>query len=203
MPPPVRIERIPGPRLEPYLRELARLRIEVFRDFPYLYDGDLAYEEKYLETYLESPQAVVVLALDGTRPVGASTAIPMGHESEEFQRPFFRHDYDLARVFYCGESVLEKAYRGLGIGVRFFEEREAHASALGGFDCSCFCAVERPADHPLRPAEYVPLDRFWTRRGYQRHPDLWTTFRWKDIDRQQETEKKMVFWLKRLDGADT
>lgn len=201
MSPAVRIERVPGPRLGERLRDVARLRIEVFRDFPYLYDGDLAYEEKYLQTYTASPDAVVVLALDGSRTVGASTALPMRDEAEEFQRPFARQGYDLARVFYCGESVLEKAYRGLGIGVRFFEEREAHARALGGFDWSCFCAVERPPDHPLRPADYVPLDRFWRQRGYARHPELATTFRWKDLDQPQETEKKMVFWLKRLAEA--
>ena len=28
-------------------QEQARLRIEVFRDWPYLYDGDLAYEQSY------------------------------------------------------------------------------------------------------------------------------------------------------------
>lgn len=201
MPERVRIQRVSGAEVADHLAEVARLRIEVFRDFPYLYDGDLAYEEKYLQTYLESPDAVIVLAFDADRVVGASTAIPMRHESEDLQRPFLAHGYDIAGLFYCGESVLEKPYRGLGIGVRFFEEREAHARALGGFAHSCFCAVERPADHPLRPADYEPLDRFWQRRGYRRHPELWTTFRWKDIDQPVETEKKMVFWLKRLEGA--
>ena len=30
------------------LDDLARLRIAVFRDWPYLYDGDVAYERDYL-----------------------------------------------------------------------------------------------------------------------------------------------------------
>lgn len=195
------IERVPGPALRNYLRDVARLRIEVFRNFPYLYDGDVGYEESYLQTYLQSPRAVVVLARDGAAVVGASTAIPLRDESEEFQRPFREHGYDVGEVFYCGESVLQKAYRGLGIGVRFFEEREAHARALGGFAYSSFCAVQRPENHPLRPADYVPLDRFWLKRGYTRHPELTTTFRWKDIDQPGQTDKKMVFWLKRLEGA--
>ena len=38
--------------------------------------------------------------------------------------------------------------------------------ALGGFTHCAFCAVVRPPDHPLRPAGYVPLDAFWTARGY-------------------------------------
>ena len=43
------------------LDDLARLRIAVFRDWPYLYDGDPAYERDYLRAY-QSPGAVVVAA---------------------------------------------------------------------------------------------------------------------------------------------
>ena len=38
------------PELRPFLKDLARLRMEVFHDFPYLYDGTAEYEEKSLET---------------------------------------------------------------------------------------------------------------------------------------------------------
>ncbi|MCX8509604.1 MAG: GNAT family N-acetyltransferase, partial [Rhodobacteraceae bacterium] len=42
------------------LDEVAKLRITVFRDWPYLYDGDLIYERKYLAAYLESADSLVV-----------------------------------------------------------------------------------------------------------------------------------------------
>jgi hypothetical protein len=80
--------------------------------------------------------------------------------------------------------------------VRFFEEREAHARSLGGFDRYAFCAVVRPADHPLRPADYQPLDSFWNKRGYQRQPALGASYTWKDIDQPAETSKRLEFWLK-------
>jgi GNAT superfamily N-acetyltransferase len=192
----IRIERCSGPALEQYIPELARLRIEVFRDFPYLYDGDIDYERKYLQTYINCPESVIVIAFDGDKAVGASTAIPMKYETDELKKPFIDHGYDLDEVFYCSESVLDKNYRGLGIGVRFFEQREAHAEDLGGFKHICFCCVERPADHPRRPADYVPLDRFWTKRGYVKHPELHTTYIWKDLDDENETPKPMTFWLK-------
>ena len=121
----IRIERCSGPALAQYIPELARLRIEVFRDFPYLYDGDYHYEEKYLQTYVNTPESVIVLALDGEKVVGASTALPMKFETEELKRPFIEQGYNLDDVFYCSESVLNKDYRGLGLGVRFFEQREA------------------------------------------------------------------------------
>ena len=61
----VSIRRLSGDQIKPYLDDLARLRIEVFRHFPYLYDGDMDYERKYLDTYARSPESLFVLALDG------------------------------------------------------------------------------------------------------------------------------------------
>ncbi len=192
----IHIERKSGADLQRYIAELARLRIEVFREFPYLYDGDLSYEEKYLQTYINCPESVIVLAFDEDHIIGASTAIPLKYETEEVKRPFVEQGYNPDEVFYCGESVLNNQYRGLGLGVKFFEQREAHAAALGGFKHLCFCCVERPVDHPRRPANYVPLDQFWNRRGYFKHPELKTTYTWKDLDEDHETPKPMTFWLK-------
>ncbi len=195
---PLRIERLTGNALEAHIPALARLRIEVFREFPYLYAGSQAYEDRYLRTYIEAPDSVVVLVFDGPRVVGASTAVPLRHETEEVKRPFLSAGIDPATVFYLGESVLAKAYRGQGLGVRFFDEREAHAREVGGFTWSAFCAVERAADHPRRPSHYVPLDRFWSKRGYAKRPDLTTTFSWQELDESGESPKAMTFWLKRM-----
>ena len=60
----VEIRPVTGIAVEPWLDELAKLRIEVFRDFPYLYEGDLAYERRYLDRYAQSDQSVFVLALE-------------------------------------------------------------------------------------------------------------------------------------------
>jgi GNAT superfamily N-acetyltransferase len=192
----IRMQRLSGAALIPYISELARLRIEVFRDFPYLYDGDYEYEKKYLQTYIDCPDSVIVLAFDGEAIIGASTAIPLKYETAEVKQPFIQHGYAPEQVFYCGESVLNQAYRGLGIGVRFFEQREAHAAELGGFKHITFCCVERPLNHPRRPADYVPLDAFWNKRGYIKHPELKTTYTWKDLDESEASSKPMTFWLR-------
>ncbi len=44
--------------------------IEVFRAFPYLYEGSAEYERKYLSTYARSPGSIFVLAFDGDEVVG-------------------------------------------------------------------------------------------------------------------------------------
>ena len=184
-----------GAEVVPWLDAVAQLRIEVFRDFPYLYDGDIAYEHHYLSAYANSADSLFVLALEGDRVVGASTGIALESAEAEFQAPFIEQGIPLQHVFYFGESVLQHGYRGVGLGHRFFDARETFA-AQHGKTVTAFCAVERQDNHPLRPQSYSPLDVFWQRRGYQKQAHMVTQYRWLDIDASEPTDKKMVFWLK-------
>lgn len=192
----VTLRTVTGPGIAPHVDALADLRIRVFRDFPYLYDGTRDYEERYIRTYAQSPRSLFVLALDGDTVVGVSTGIPMADEAAEFRAPFLAAGYDPADIFYFGESVLLPAYRGQGTGVAFFDARERHAQATGPYRYTAFCAVERPATHPLRPAGYVPLDDFWMNRGYRKYSQFATRYRWKDIDQPAETDHTMTFWMR-------
>jgi GNAT superfamily N-acetyltransferase len=193
----ITLRNVSGAACEPFLADLARLRIEIFRDFPYLYDGDFGYEREYLRAYAECPESVVVIATADDRIVGASTGLPLVAENARFRAPFAGSPYDAKRIFYCGESVLSKAYRGRGLYKKFFERRERHARSLP-YDTCAFCAVERPPEHPLRPPDYSALDAAWTRFGYTKHPELVAEFPWKDVDRDAETTKPMIYWLKAL-----
>ncbi len=42
------LRQLHGQELGPWLDVLGKLRIRVFREFPYLYDGSLEYERDYL-----------------------------------------------------------------------------------------------------------------------------------------------------------
>ncbi|WP_347138085.1 GNAT family N-acetyltransferase [Paracoccus sp. SSK6] len=185
-----------GEALAAALEDVARLRIRVFRDFPYLYDGDQDYERDYLRAY-QSPGAVVVAAMDGTRVVGAATGAPMADHAADFAAAFADRPEPLDQIFYCAESVLLPDYRGQGIGHAFFDAREAHARDLG-LTYSAFCSVIRPADHPARPEGYRPLDDFWRKRGYQPLPGVIAHFSWKDLGDEAETEKPLQFWMRHL-----
>ncbi|AWT34417.1 GNAT family acetyltransferase [Deinococcus arenae] len=192
----LRVEAVSGPDLAPFIADLARLRITVFREFPYLYEGSATYEETYLRTYLDAPDAVVLLARDGERVVGASSALPLTQETAEIRAPFVHPEFDERDVLYLGESVLLPEYRGRGLGHAFFDGREAHARTLG-LGVTAFCAVQRPGDHPLRPRPYRPLNAFWAARGYVERPDLQTTLAWPDVGEGQDTPKPMRFWVRR------
>ncbi|MDP5306586.1 GNAT family N-acetyltransferase [Paracoccus spongiarum] len=185
-----------GEALAAALPDVARLRISVFRDWPYLYDGDADYERDYLKAY-QSPGAVVVAALDGTRVVGAATGAPMSDHAADFAAAFAGRPEPMSQIFYCAESVLLPEYRGQGIGHAFFDAREAHARGLGLRHCA-FCSVIRSPDHPARPSGYRPLDEFWRKRGYAPLPGVTARFAWKDLGQQAETEKDLQFWMRAL-----
>jgi GNAT superfamily N-acetyltransferase len=190
-----------GAAIAPHLDAVARLRMNVFREWPYLYDGDMAYERGYLAIYGRSPDSVFVLAMAGGAVVGASTGIPLAHETAEFQAPFQRRGIDAGRVFYCGESVLLPAWRGRGIGHAFFDRRESHARALGCFDWTAFCAVDRDADDPRRPAQHRGNEAFWLGRGYQRQPGMTMQLDWDEVG-VGATSHALTVWLRPLrDGA--
>ena len=198
----ITVEPITGARLAEALPALARLRITVFRDWPYLYDGTLAYEQDYLAKFAQAKDAVVVAARDGDTIIGVATASPLREHTERFAPLFEARGFDPDRIFYFGESVLLASYRGRGLGHAFFDHRETHARrcTAGGkpFTHSAFCAVVRPPDHAARPAGYVPLDAFWRKRGYIRQEGMIGSYRWHDIGDADETEKPMQFWMKPL-----
>lgn len=193
----MRVEVLTRAALDAALPQVAQLRIQVFRAWPYLYDGDLAYEEGYLQTYRNSHRAVLVGAYQGGQLVGAATGTPMEDHAEDFQAALSGTGVCLEDIFYCAESVLLPDYRGQGIGHRFFDLREDHARALGRSHVA-FCGVIRPRDHPRRPSDYRPLDAFWRKRGYAPVPGAVARFGWTDIGQDAPTEKALQVWMRAL-----
>ena len=193
----IAVRPLTGAALQAALPDLARLRIAVFAAWPYLYAGSEEYEQDYLAEFTACPDAVLVAAFDGARIVGAATASPLIAQEDYIRAPFVTAGIDLAGVFYFGESVLLPEYRGQGIGHAFFDHREAAARAWGAGHAS-FCAVVRPVDHPARPADCVPLDAFWGKRGYAPMPGLVGSFAWADHGEAEESAKPMQYWMRAL-----
>ena len=191
----MKVGTIPQSELGEMVPLIAQLRIDVFRDWPYLYDGDVENDVEYLLDYIDSPNAAVIGAWDGTRLVGASTAVPLEDHAEASGAAFAEHGYALKDIYYCAESVLLPKYRGQGLGHAFFDHREAAARRLGRKWC-CFCSVIRSEDHPARPENYRPLDDFWRKRGYAPMDGVVAEFSWRDIGETDQTTKSLQFWIR-------
>lgn len=195
----IEVRALTGEEITPWLAPLAQLRIAVFRDWPYRYEGDADYEARYLARYARAPGALVVLALDGDRAVGASTGMPLEHEDAVFREPFAARGIAPASVFYFGESVLLPEYRGRGLGHRFFDLREAHARRLERFSTTAFCAVERDPGDPRKPESARENDAFWRKRGYVRQDDLFCSLDWPEAGETTARPHRLHFWLRPLE----
>ncbi len=195
MSPSIQIRRVSGKDILPYISDTAKLRITVFREFPYLYDGSESYEAEYLKSYASTESSVFVLALTRGKVVGVSTGMALEAADEDFRTPFTASGFALDSIFYFGESVLLPEYRGQGIGHAFFESREQHARELGR-SFNTFCGVIRTKEHPLRPIGYRPLDPFWKRMGYRRLEGLTCSFGWKCVNTPEEVQHTLQFWGK-------
>lgn len=177
------------------LDSLSQLRIAVFRDYPYLYDGTVADEAAYLADFFGSEDAVLVAARDGEAIIGAATASPMRDQGEDFRARFADAGFDPEALFYFGESVLLPDYRGRGIGHAFFDARE-QAARDHGTRGAAFASVIRPADHPARPADYRPLDAFWRARGYAPVDGLTVGMDWKEVGEDGSSAKALQVWMR-------
>ena len=184
----VQIVSVEGQKARGYINDLAALRIQVFKDFPYLYDGDVDYEKKYLNTYFKSKTGRVFLALDGKRVVGASTCVLAVEEEEAFKAPLVKAGYDPKKVLYFGESILLSRYRGQGIGKSFMKERIEYARDLTVKHCA-FLSVSRERSHPKRPKNYRPLDSFWKDWGFSKQENLHAFYEWKEIGESSRVQK--------------
>lgn len=186
-----------GEDILPYLPGLARLGIKLFREYPYLFEMDPADEESYGKRYAECPESVLVIVIAQDKVVGASTAMPLHFDVDAFKKPFNDNGIPAEKVFYLGESLLLPEYRGRGLYRHFFDERE-RAAKKSKCTIAAFSTVDRGPNDPRQPAGYVPLDEVWQHFGYEKHPEIYTNFDWKDVGEVKATSKRLVFWLKKL-----
>lgn len=183
----IHVRSFTGSGIRPYLHGMAKLRIGMFQEYPYLEEHSLEQETLYLRQIVLHREAIAVLIFDNTTLVGCSLGLPLTSTEEEIKAPFLQKQIDLATYFFFSESILLKPYRGRGIGHHFFDAREAHVRNCRRYTHICFCVPLTHDDDPNKPEDYVPLNDFWRNRGYVQHPEI-----------QRLHDKRMVFWMKNL-----
>lgn len=186
-----------GTEIEAIFDALAELRIQVFGEFPYLYQGSKEFEFQYLNKYVTSDCSFLYTIWDNHKLIGASSCIALSDEFEDVKNPFIKADLDINSIIYFGESILLKEYRNQGFGKLFMEKRVEFASSFPWCKAVYFCSVERPENHPLKPVDYKNLHTFWRNQGFT-PTELSSVFVWKDKNETLESEKKMNFWMKSI-----
>ena len=186
-----------GAAIADALDDLATLRLDIFREYPYLYKGRREDELNYLGTYAKTPDACVILAYDGLAVIGAATGMPLIHEDAQMLDAFAGTTFPLDEIYYVGELLFRLAYRNCGLGQKLLDRLESHIRSLGRYRRLTCATVERPADHPLRPRDYIPITRFLARTGFVRLSGVTTHFIWRETDGVKR-DHPMQFWSKEL-----
>jgi GNAT superfamily N-acetyltransferase len=185
-----------GTAIEGALDDLATLRLEIFKEYPYLYQGQRSDELDYLGTYVEAPDASVVLAYDGNTAAGAVTGMPLVQDARMLAA-FTGAAFPLSQVYYIGELLFRPEYRNSGLGQKLLAVLENHIGSLGSYSKLTCATVERPDDHPIRPHDYIPITRFLARTGFARLSGVTTSFEWLETDGIKR-DHPMQFWIKDL-----
>ena len=188
-----------GPAVAERLDDLATLRLEIFEEYPYLYRGRRTDELAYLRSYAEKPDACAILACDGDAVVGAATGMPLIHEDAQLLGAFSECDLSLTEIYYVGELLFLPAYRNCSLGQRLLAQMESRVRSFGRYRKLTCATIERPADHPLRPTDYIPITRFLARTGFEHLPGVVTHFEWRETDGVKR-DHAMQFWIKELTG---
>ena len=194
----MRVERLTGDALADRLEELAALRLAVLGEFPFLYSGSAAYEERYLSSLGGLPGGLILAAFHGNRMVAAVTGAPLAQELDALRDPFTHAGRNPRSIFYFGEVVVLPSHRGQGVGTALLEVGEAHIREDNRFASAAFGEIVRSADHPRRPKTYRTPDAAWRRLGYRLEPEIGGTLSWCDAGDREETAKPLRFWVKSL-----
>ena len=140
-----------GAEIGAFIEPLGRYLIEIFREFPYLYDGDMDYERHYLSRYLQSDESFLLLGQDASGIACACTGIPLQHETDAFADPSTGNVF-VGQLIVDGIRHIRQKIHKLSIPpsearcCRCTNGRRARVSAM----CSSFAAGAAPQRSPPR-----------------------------------------------------
>lgn len=186
-----------GSEIAPYIPQLAKLRLCIFCEYPYLYEGSFACEEEYLSMYSSSKNSLLILLEDNHQMIGAATGLPLAECNTEIQSLFLKHNIPTQGIFYFGEILILKAYRNKKMGNALYRQFEKSVKEKRARKI-VFYELIREENEEKKPADYFPLDNYWKKKGFVKQEDLITYFAWKEVGSTEEIEHPMVLWTKDL-----
>lgn len=183
--------------------EVAQFRIKYFRDYPYLYEGNIAEEEKYLKGFCEDSKSLLLLIKDSSgETIAVSTSLPLISNStilagvpELFESKGLSPEV----FFYYGEVIISLNYRSLGLTRKIFSIQEEYGKSLGLSSIS-LSTVFRESSDPRRPENYTKHNLIWFKMGFKK-TDIRIDYEWPTIQANGEVKNiknPMVFFIKEI-----
>jgi GNAT superfamily N-acetyltransferase len=186
-----------GQQFQQHINAIAALRISIFKEYPYLYDGDIQTETEYLKSYSKSKNSVLIIVKDKQKVIGAVTGIPLAEADEMFLTPFPKNQ-SIHSIFYLGEILLLKEYRGKGIGYQMYRIFEDLVRQKKQYHKIAIAEVIRDQNDPRKPKNYISVHKLWERLGYIEHPEIVMQCSYKTVDSTEKIPHSLVYSFKDL-----
>jgi len=189
-----------GNEINNNIDDVARLRIEEFRNFPYLYDGNLEYEKNYLKCYADDIKSTLALAKVNNTLAGVSTGIPLISNSEivsGIDKIFLEHNLNPDSCYYYGEIIIKPEFRGIGLASLLYKAQD-EVIKNWGYKQVCILTVVREIDHPMQPSDYKQKDGMWEHLGFKRL-NIIQSHHWPTIQPNGSVvniKNDLEFWIK-------
>lgn len=192
----VQVKTFEGPAITQHLDEIARLNNQIYREYPYLYNGEDAEYSSYLKSYAQTENSLVCIAYDHGKAVGLAAAMPLAKSRDFYSTPFSENGYNVQQIFYLGEFGLAPQFQGHGITDAMYQKIQDFAKAKG-YETVSLWELNNPSP-TQKPAGYIPREDFWKKLGFIQHPELNFTISWTNINETEESPHKAIYWLKKL-----
>lgn len=202
----ITIEIYVGNESSSYINMVSKLRIDVFREYPYLYEGEEEYERKYIHGYTTDKRAMIAIAKVDNVVAGISTGIPLISESDivaDAKKVFSQANINIGDYYYYGEVIILPQFRGLGIAKMLFSAQDTLIEKWG-FKQVCILTVVREHNHPLKPINYKSPDGMWEHLGFFRNK-ITTNYHWPTIQADntvRDVTNTLEFWTKHLKASN-
>lgn len=187
-----------GKELLSNIPELTKLRLTIYREYPYLYEGDPLFEESYVSLFANSSDALLIVAKVGNRIVGALSGLPLDSAQKEIQDVFLASKMKLKECYALCDVVVLKEYRNRRVATILYEEFANQLRKMKRYKKVVLWQIVRAQDDPKRPNDYFSPDNFFGKQGFKKHPEYTCVLRWKEISEKEERAHRFEFWLKDL-----
>ncbi len=191
-----------GDHLEQLIPEIAKARLELFKEFPYLYEGTYENESKYLKDFACNPKSIILTAHEGDKLIAfvTATAVESGFELTEAIKDLMQgQGIDTGKYFYISEMMVYPEFRSFELQNKLKKDIENYA-LKNNYSKTCFLSVFRENDHPLRPERYKEVSRLWKFNKYHK-TEISTEFEWNTVQKDSESKlmnNRLDLWEKEL-----
>lgn len=157
-----------GQAISNWIEQAAKLRLSEFKEFPYLYVGNMDAERKYLTCYSQDSHSIFAIAFCNNEIAGITTGIPLINNAgvtTNMPEIFKKNGFNPQDYYYCGEFIVLPKYRGQGIAKQLFTAQSDYIKKCG-YKSLFLMTVDREPNHPLKPKDYVSTDPLWEKLGF-------------------------------------